>query len=243
MACFFKYVFTCCAVIIASAGPGRSENWLLVQTNVFPAGCRSLVDCIDASTQELRNLMALDPEETTAFLDVIAQLSDVEDIPDLPVASMPADFPLMDIVPRLQMLEVQGKEDALRGLPGIYFDAARVAGDGLPEVFTSYFTDMLTTAGIPVLTEEGALLLPGAARMSVSLSLTRDNAGCIFPFRASLSLKEEVVLVRDPLIKLETTTWSMSVAQNFTNTNFTAEMDLRDAAQRFIDDYKNANAI
>ncbi len=229
--------------MVASAGPARSENWLLVQTNVFPAGCPSLVDCIDASTQELRNLMALDPDETTAFLYVIARLSDVQDVPNLPGASMPAEFPLMEIVPRLQVLEVRGKEDALRGLPGIYFDAARVAGDGMPEVFAAYFTDMLNAAGIPILTEEEALLLPGAARMSVSLSLTRDNAGCIFPFRASLSLKEEVVLVRDPAIKLETTTWSASVAENFTNTNFTSDMALRDAAQRFIDDYKNANAI
>ncbi len=45
----------------------------------------------------------------------------------LRVLSADARFPLMEIVPRLQVLEVRGKEDALRGLPGIYFDAARVA--------------------------------------------------------------------------------------------------------------------
>ena len=242
MAGSIRYFFAICLCCIAFVGQARSENWLLVQTNVFPSGCPSLVDCLASSTQEMRNLMALDAVETTAFLDVIAQLSDVKDVPVIPDAKMPADFPLMDIVPRLQVIEVQGKMDTLRGLPGVYFDASRVAGDGMSDTFIAYFTQMLTETGIPILTEEEAMNLPGAAKMSVSLSLTRDNAGCIFPFRASLSIKEQVVLVRDPSIKLETTTWSASVAENFTNTNFTSDMALRDAAQRFIDDYKNANA-
>ena len=220
----------------------RADNWLLVQTHVFPAGCNSLAACIDISTNEVRSLLAMTADETTAFLGIIDQMSDVQNVPKLPDAEAPANFPLIDIVPRLQVLEVRGKIGALKGLPGVYFDAARVSGDGMSETFTAYFADMLTSAGIPVFTEEEALAMPGAARMSVSLSETRDNAGCIFPFRASLSIKEEVVLVRDPSIKLETTTWSASVAEDFANTNFLPENALRNAAQRFIDDYLQANA-
>jgi len=227
-----------------AASPAQAENWLFVQANVFPAGCDSLAECVEASTTEVRNLMAMTATETSAFLTILDDLADVADVPELPTpaATPPVEVSLIDIVPRLQLIEVQGKVDALRGIPGVYFDATRVAGDGTSDIFVTYFTEMLTSAGVPILTQEEASLLPGAARMSVSLSYTRDNAGCIIPFRASLSIKEEVVLVRDPSIKLETTTWSVGVAESFTNTNFKAEDALRSAAQQFIDDYRTANA-
>lgn len=238
---FFRKIGLAGWLYLGAGTAAQADNWLLVQTNVFPAGCDSLAACIDVSTHESRNLMALSAQDTSAFLGIVDQMADVKDVPELPEATMPADFPLSDIIPRLQIIDVQGKVDALRDLPGVYFDAGRVSGDGMSDQFTAYFTEMLTEAGIAVLTEEEALALPGAARMSVSLSMRRDNAGCILPFRASLSIKEEVVLVRDPSIKLETTTWSASVAENFANTNFTAENALRDAAQKFIDDYLQAN--
>lgn len=226
---------------VSGSSPANADNWLFVQTNVFPSGCESLVACIDSTTDERRNLMEMSATETMVFLSIIDELSEVQDVPPIPDAKAPPDFPLSEIVPRLQVIEVQGKVDALRGLPGVYFDANRVSGEGLSDEFTAYFTDMLNTAGIPILTEEQARAMPGAARMSVSLSMTRDNAGCILPFRASLSIKEEVVLVRDPTIKLETTTWSVNVAENFANTNYVATAALRDAAQQFIVDYGVAN--
>ncbi len=220
----------------------QSENWIFIETSVFPAGCLSLSECLDSTTKEQRNLVEMDDDETTMLLDLINELSDIQNVPPIPEITEPLDFQLADIVPRLQLLEVRGQADALKGLPGVYFDASRVAGEGTGDEFVAYFTQMITNAGIPILTEEEAAAMPGAARMAVSLSLTRDNAGCIFPFRATLSITEEVVLVRDPNIKLETSTWRVSVAENFANTNFLPTMALRDAANRFIDDYNAANA-
>ena len=116
----------------------------------------------------------------------LARLKDVRDVLDGPDVS---ELPSETIIPQLQVLEVQDKVGALRGLPGVYFDASRVSGDSAGEAFTACFTDLLTNNVMPVLTEEEALAIPGAGRLSVSLSLTRDNAGCILPFRANISLK------------------------------------------------------
>lgn len=220
----------------------RADTWLLVETNIVPSGCATASDCVERSIDQRRDLMAMDADETMAFLGVIGDLARLKNVPDVLDGPDVSELPLDTIIPQLQVLEVQDKVGALRGLPGVYFDASRVSGDGAGEAFTAYFTDLLTNNGIPVLTEEEALALPGAGRLSVSLSLTRDNAGCILPFRANISLKEEVVLVRDPSIKLELTTWSGSVNQNFTNTNYLAGAALRDVAKKFVADYQTANA-
>lgn len=231
------------AIGLLFAPSAKAENWVLLQANVFPEGCESIASCLENTTQDARNLMAMSQTETDAFLLILSEMADVKNVKDIPVATLSDNLPLIDIVPRLQILEVQGKVDALTGLPGVYFDASRVTGEGASEAFVETFSAMLASAGIPILTEEEAMQMPGAAKMSVSLSLTRDNAGCIIPFRASLSIKEQVVLVRDPNIKLETTTWSVSVAQNFANSNYLPTAALMDAANQFISDYKTANNI
>lgn len=242
-----RYRFVILTVLFASltlltAGRLNAENWILVEAMVFPEGCANLTDCVAAQTHEQRTLMAMDSETTSAFLDTLDALADVRGVPEPEKGPLPADFDLVEIVPNLRVLEIASKPDVLRGIPGIYFDATRVAGEGASDRFIAEFAAKLTTAGVRILTEDEALALPGAAKMSVSLSESRENAGCVFPFRASLTLKEEVVLVRDPKIKFETTSWTYSVGQNFTAVNYLGYDALTDAAQRFIDDYTTANA-
>jgi hypothetical protein len=214
----------------------------MVEATVFPNGCKRLTECISMQTDHRRNLMALDQTTTGVFLETLDTLADVSDVPSIENGPLPDDFKLVDVVPLLTELSIATKPEVLRGIPGIYFDASRVSGDGASDHFIADFSAQLTAAGLPVLSEEEARALPGAARMSVSLSQSRENAGCIFPFRASLTLKEEVVLVRDPTMKFETTSWSYSVGQDFTAVNYLGVDALSDAAQRFIDDYMTANA-
>jgi hypothetical protein len=225
----------------------HAENWVFVEALVFPEGCETWTACLDDTTDSRRNIMAMDDDITNSFLTALDAMAEIRNVPK-PAETEPMEEPttprvinIMDVIPQLSILEVTKRPDVLRGLPGIYFDASRVVGDGNSDRFIAEFTQMLGTAGIPIFTEEEALLLPGAAKMSVSLSIMADNGGCILPFTASLSIKEELVLVRDPTIKIESATWSGRVAQNFANTNYGGYDALRDAAQKFIDDYLAAN--
>ena len=236
------------AAFALCASTGRAENWVFVDAMVFSAGCSSWDSCVDTATETRRNIMTMDDVTTASFLHVLDSMAEFRNIPmpdaagNVPDITEPSEINLMDIVPALTVLEVTKSTDVLRGLPGVYFDASRVTGDGASDRFVREFSAQLIAAGIPVLTEEDALLLPGAAKLSVSLSQSRENAGCVFPFRASLTLKEEVVLVREPTIKFETTSWTYGIGQNFTAVNYLGYDALTDAAQRFIDDYRAANA-
>ena len=220
----------------------HADNWIFVEALVFPTGCETWSTCVESATANHRNFLTLDDSLTESFLVTLDAIADIRNVPPPPELEPEANaINITDVIPILSVYEVTKGADVLRGLPGVYFDASKVTGEGYAERFVLEFTEMLNAAGIPVLTEEEALLLPGAGKMSVSLSVTTDNGGCILPFSASLSLKEELVLVRDPTIKLIAGTWSGSVAQNFANTNYGGYNALQDAAQKFIDDYLAAN--
>lgn len=46
----------------------RAETWLQVETNIVPSGCATASNCIERSIDQRWDLMAMDADETTAFL-------------------------------------------------------------------------------------------------------------------------------------------------------------------------------
>ena len=107
--------------------------------------------------------------------------------------------------------------------------------------FVLHVQDMLKELGIKELTKEEIAKVPGSATLNVRFSAQKESAGCITPFSVSFSVTEEVVMVRNPSVKLKTSIWSASSKENLANRNYKPFNALEDAVAKFVTDYRGAN--
>lgn len=240
------------AIWAALAMPGSAqdqERYLYVETAELDAGCAVLQDCLAEPLQTTRQLLRMSSANISSFLGIIADRADMRDLPDLrtakeaPVCEAKAE----DWQEHLEDVPAVDQAGTLRGLNIVAFDATAVKGpDGNAETFGAIlherYLKQFEALGITVVTDEEILDVPGQPSLSIRFSARYDDRGCVRPFRASLQLKQSVVLTRDPSIRHHATTWSGSVVELITNTNRTPEIAMIEVVEAFLKDWQLANA-
>jgi hypothetical protein len=135
--------------------------------------------------------------------------------------------------------------DTLRGLTGVYVlteyltEPPELKGKLRPQI-RRVAEERLRAAGFRVLTRQEVDREPGKPRLEFYLTPGNAATGC--PFRVSVSLRQEIVLVGAPAVHLLTGTWSdggisdNGLAQGSELDTFSFYLD------RFIDDWRTANS-
>ena len=237
---------------VALALPGTAqdqERFLYVETAELDAGCAVLQDCLAEPLQTTRQLLRMTPSNISSFLGIISDRADMRDLPDLrtPSAVQICEAPPDNWQDGLEDVPAVDQAGTLRGLKIVAFDATTVKGpDGNADTFGvllhQRYLKKFEAMGIKVVNEEEILEVPGQPSLSIRFSARYDDRGCVRPFRASLQLKQSVVLTRDPMIRHHATTWSGSVVELITNTNRTPEIAMIEVVEAFLTDWQLANA-
>lgn len=235
-------------LLVLGGAVWAQDRLLYLEAAELSEDCTVLQDCIETPVQTSRQVLRMTPENLNAFLNVLADSADMRNLPDMrrrppsaQCAAMTAD--------RVDTLEAAPMTDAagtLRGLTHVHFDAMAVKGPNgdsasFGEMLHPRMTADLEAAGLVIVALEDLADVPGQPHLRISFSPMIDDGGCIRPFRASLQLKQSVVMTRDPTIRYEATTWSKSVAQAFTNANRTPEIAMTEALDAFIADWQLTN--
>ncbi len=134
---------------------------------------------------------------------------------------------------------------SLRGLPGVllftgYLSEPPALKGRLQKQVLDAGTERLKLAGIRLLTEQEVENTPGKPRLELYLTNGDPAKGC--DFRVFLSLRQEVVLARDPSLHMITGTWGdggLSRAGQDRGAELATFVYYID---RFIDDYRKANS-
>ena len=228
----------CAALWLAAqaAAPAGAQSWLMIEARAIPSSCSDPIACIPQSRTLIRNLISLGRTDAAALLRNLNALSTIRGIPDTAAGISNATLvPLLAAQPMAEDLA------PLVGLPGIHFDAGKLDEDPLTAGFAEHVRSQLAQAGIRLLTADELEEVPGRPTLSLRFAKRTESAGCIIPFSVSLSIREEVVMVRDPARKIGTTIWSSLVRENLANDNYTPGHALDEAIKRLIGDFRTAN--
>jgi len=220
--------------------PQGARDLVMFEARLLPKSCEAPQLCLPQSQLILRNIAALQMGESAqiiSFLNRIAAIRDVE-VPwrDSLTTSVPVnrqDFH------RLELSEVQ---DLLKDHPGVYFDSGALDSVDDTRSFGTFIRTQMQGAGVRFLTEEELETVSGRPVLSVRYGVRRESAGCIIPFSIAMTLTEEVVLARNPDLKISTKIWSRTARQNLANRNYTLESALREVVDEFLKDWNSANA-
>lgn len=239
------------SVWLASVGTGAAQDRLLyLEAAELADGCAILQDCLEDPVQTSRQVLRMTPENMTSFLAVLSESADMRNLPDMRrqhdgSQCTSATHSMHETLEDVPLTDAAG---TLRGLTHVHFDAMAVKGpNGDAATFGAILhprmVSLLESAGLTVVSAQEVVDVPGQPHLRVSFSPFVDDRGCIRPFRASLQLKQSVVMTRDTSIRYEATTWSKSVAQAFTNTNRTPEIAMMEAIDAFIADWTLSNKV
>ncbi|MEM7440730.1 MAG: hypothetical protein AAF393_14105 [Pseudomonadota bacterium] len=215
----------------------RAETWLLVEARTLPGGCNHPVHCIDRSALMFRNMLSLTPQNKERFRQLINSMATIRGVPDTAVAPLAVAM----AAPGFHAAPVAEKLQPLVNHPGVYFDSTKLDKKEDVAGFSNFVRAELKRLRLRELTEEEWQKTPGRPVLSVSYSPRRDTAGCIIPYSVSFSIKEEVVLTRDPSVKITAVVWSAFSKENLAIAHFTHLDALRDLMEKFSKDYGIAN--
>ncbi|WP_370231363.1 hypothetical protein [Cognatishimia sp.] len=213
-----------------------AEDWLLVETRKVPDTCAHPLICLPKSELESRHLLKLTKKNQNSFFGFLKSVASISGIPNIAVAGLhppdPQTLHQLDIAPKLR---------PLRDHPGVYFESSKLDGGDVTAEFSDMIRQRLSALGLRFLTKEEWENTPGKPTLSVRFSARLESAGCIVPFSLSMTLKEEVVLVRDPSQKISATVWNYSRRQNLANTNYGPTNSLFEIVEKFEADWRAAN--
>lgn len=214
-----------------------AEDWLLVETRKVPDSCAHPLICLPKSELASRHLLKLTRKNQNSFFGFLKSVASVSGIPDAAVAGLhppePQALHKLDLAPKLRPLVDH---------PGVYFDTVKLDEGEVTAEFSEYIKRKLGALGLKFLTEEEWEATPGKPTLSIRYAARLESAGCIVPFSVSMTLKEEVVLVRDPSQKISATIWSYSRRQNLANTNYGPTNSLWEIVAKFEKDWREANS-
>lgn len=214
-----------------------AEDWLLVETRKVPNRCDHPLICLPQSELASRNLLKLTRKNQSSFFGFLKSVSSISGIPDAAVAGLHPPEPEI-----LHELVLAPKLGPLINHPGMYFDSQKLDDVEATAAFSSHLRKRLKALGVNFLTKEEWENTPGKPTLSIRYTARLESAGCIVPFSVSMTLKEEVVLVRDPSQKINATIWSYSRRQNLANTNYGPDNSLREIVAKFEKDWREAHA-
>ena len=232
----FRNILTLFAVLGLS-WPVAAEDWVMVETRELPSSCADPMNCDDPSRLLFRNFLSLRNSEKSTFSQLLNSMSTIRGVPD--DVTLPACRKTVEKAAHPP--PVATKPELLAGHPGVYFDSTRIDGMDIAAGFSGEVRERLAAAGVTFLTEEEWQATPGRPALSLNFSARKESAGCIIPFSVSLSIKEEVLLVRNTGLKTTTSIWAGSVRQNLTSTNYQPANALDDLVVKFLADWGKAN--
>ena len=213
-----------------------AEDWLLVETRKVPDRCDHPLICLPQSELASRNLLKLTRKNQKSFFGFLKSVSSISGIPDAAVAGLHPPEPEI-----LHELVLAPKLGPLIDHPGMYFDSQKLDDVEATASFSSHLRKHLEALGVRFLTKEEWEGTLGKPTLSIRFTARLESAGCIVPFSVSMTLKEEVVLVRDPSQKINATIWSYSRRQNLANTNYAPDNSLREIVAKFEKDWREAH--
>ena len=213
-----------------------SEEWLLVETRHVPNDCAHPLICLPKSEVAGRHLINMSQKGRRSFFEFLNTVSSVAGIPDSAITGLhPPD------ATALHDLEISPKLRPLINHPGVYFDSTALDDGEFTSDFSTAVRGRLEALGLRLLTKEEWQQTPGRPTLSIRFTARLESAGCIVPFAVYMTLKEEVVLVRDPTQKITATIWSGSRRQNLASVNYGPNNAIREVLERFETDWRKAN--
>lgn len=209
-----------------------------MESRVLPEGCADTETCLEDSVLVMRNLVPFERSDIRKLLGFLNETALSRDIPHSHMAAvtLPEAWPYLHEVPMAE------RSQLLADHPGVYFDPVALDSGAETGAFSVYVMDELKKVGLKFLTAEEHALTPGRPTLTVRYSARKESAGCIIPWSVSVSIKEEVALIRDSNLKLSTTVWSGSSRQNLANTNLTIQDSLTDAIAKLVADIEMSKA-
>jgi hypothetical protein len=213
-----------------------AEDWLLVETRKVPDTCAHPLICLPKSVVASRHLMKLTRKNQTSFFDFLKSVASISGIPNSAMAGVHKPDPAV-----LHTLELAPKLRPLVDHPGVYFDSTKLDQTETTQEFSALLRQRLEALGLKFLTKAEWEATPGRPTLSVRYTARLDSAGCIVPFSLSMTIKEDVVLVRDPSQKISATIWHYSRRQNLANTNYGPTNSLWEIVEKFEADWRKAN--
>jgi len=226
-----------CFLAFVPGGGARADSLLLVDVHQMPLDCLTPKECIEQAEPLMTNILSLSRDETSALTRVLNSSAVVRGLhPSATSGLCRAKIPK-----ELHELPKSDRPAALVNHPGVYFDSARLDGTDATADFAGKVRDTLKRIGLKIWPKEGGEATPGRPTLSVSYSARKESEGCIIPFSVAISIKEEVVLVRDLTLKTSATVWAASARQNLANLNYTHQSALNELLEKFVKDYQKAN--
>lgn len=240
-----KWVIASLLIFLASAaGAEGEENNIWIMWEHLPQG-RSCAgdDCKPLAEYRSHFLMNVPPTEAGSFFNGLRPTARTYGSADLTHDRLPLCYD--DPAPPDHLkLDYAERLDTLRGITAIYADLRGVRGpanfkgqfgEEAQEILTKAFKDLK----IEFLTKEAHPKTPG--RPKLSLRYSPEVHGCK-PWSVSLALSQDVHIARDFTQILSTSTWSASQRQSEADADFTAKDALRGVIEKFVSDWKAANA-
>lgn len=222
---------------LAEANP---VDWVMIETRLVPQTCSKPLECMPKSSLVLRNMAFLEPTETRELTLFLNRIATIRGISDVMIDSL--NYSQAPLVERFHKVALSEKSAFLRHHPGVYFESTKLDETPETEAFSDYVRTNLLAAGVPLLSKEEHDKTPGRPKLTIRYSKHRESAGCIIPFSLTLSITEEVVLVRSPGLKTTTTIWSGTVRENLANRNYSLTSGIRELVDKFLEDWRAAQA-
>ena len=215
----------------------QSDALLLVDVHEMPIDCPTPADCINAASPLMTNILSLSNDESSVLQRILNSSAIVRGLPRDITSGLCAPPPQEDFhdLPKAERLAPLIKH------PGVFFDSAKLDGNEATANFSKEVREVLERIGLKQLSKEELEETPGRPTLSVSFSPRRESEGCIIPFSVAISIREEVVMVRDTSIKLAGSAWAGSVKEDLANRNFTPYSALNKVLQKLEKDFAAAN--
>jgi len=228
-----------CILSALTVGPAAAQSWLLVEVRDLPGQCTRPISCMGQSELALRNLIHLHREDRNSFLQLLNSAASIRGLSeeDQTVSNIDAE----SMIAALHPIPKAQKLTPLINHPGVFFDPTALDAEEATNNFSPYIREQLNNAGVRFLTKEEWENTPGRPTLSVRYSKRTESAGCIIPFSVSLSISEETVMVRNPSLKVNGSTWSGQSKENLANLNFTPMSALVQVVENFVKDWTSQN--
>lgn len=215
---------------------GGASDWIMVETRKVPKTCAHPLICIPQSNLVSRHLLNVSKQSRDRLYDYLKSAASISGIPNSAIEGLYPPNPQV-----LHKLEIAPKLLPLVDHPGVYFDSTKLDATEGSEHFSAELRKRLKALGVTLLTKEDWENTPGRPTLSLRYTARLESAGCIVPFSVSMTLKEDVVLVRDPNQKITATVWSYSRRQNLANTNYSPTNSLLEVLEKFESDWREAH--
>ncbi|MEO1552177.1 MAG: hypothetical protein AAFR93_17430, partial [Pseudomonadota bacterium] len=228
----FLMVLAASLAPLARADGHAPLHWLLIEAQLLPEDCEAPQACLGDAVHLLRNYLALTPDQVVYLTTLIDSHSTIREQGRTGAPPIDATGANIDLILALHDHPMADKTLLLRKHPGVFFDRTKLDAQEHTAGFADYVLEHLDKIGLKVLSEEELELTPGRPSLAMRVSQGSESAGCRVPFSVSISITEEVVMVRNPSQKMTAGIFATSARENLANTNHTLRHALEEAVDK-----------